>query len=427
MLLKRNEYATAVLRLCLDYLFSFSIIVGSLSVYVKSDFRKYVLALISVLTLMLFIQSSYKIIKKKETKVMLYGLFYTSVNILCFCVLYIFQGASFEGAYKFILVCIFFPIWFIILASRRENIALFLSRFVRCFSILSLVGLILWFLYTLNLVNTNVSLSLSWGNYSEKQGIFGLFFCAQGVDEIWWGIPITCRFTSIFIEAPVYSGTLLLVLAVSLYWTKTNIFDIIVLILSGICSISTTFIILAPIIFLPVILHYFSSHKLEKNILIKRTLLVSLVIIILIAYQLIANEELQSKLSVNSGQSHLADFSSGIEAFFNSPIIGNGVSNHDEAWRAYSARGVASQSSSLMATLSEGGIILMIPYLYPVLTHMSTCIRKKILLIVPDFVLIAVFTVCILDESMVVYLFMSLCCVMQIDIMFTNEEKRITL
>lgn len=89
---------------------------------------------------------------------------------------------------------------------------------------------------------------------------------------------------------------------------------------------------------------------------------------------------MQNKFSTLSGNVRSIKITSEINAFLNSPILGNGINRYTKG-----------SSNALSAVLADGGILLMGLYYFPLLVYFIRCINKldsKIWLIVLMFFLL---------------------------------------
>jgi O-antigen ligase len=114
---------------------------------------------------------------------------------------------------------------------------------------------------------------------------------------------------------------------------------------------------------------------------------------------------LKTKLQTTSGNIHLNDFTAGFQAFIDSPIVGHGIGNYTGLAEYTSAyKSVFSPTSTLMAVSAQGGLILLIAYIFPLFLLLRKDIQKKGNYMVVITVLL-IFCLCIVEDAALLFLF----------------------
>lgn len=129
-------------------------------------------------------------------------------------------------------------------------------------------------------------------------------------------------------------------------------------------------------------------------------------------------------MGTDSGSKHFQDILSGLLAFAESPVVGHGLGNYQEAWASFSVSGGISQSSAFMATLSEGGLLLIVLYTIPFFVLLLRLfLRRNLLKAIPLIIGFVVFVICILDQALITYFIISLCYCL-LDSIYLRKENR---
>ncbi|WEV74278.1 hypothetical protein OZX74_01590 [Bifidobacterium sp. ESL0798] len=81
------------------------------------------------------------------------------------------------------------------------------------------------------------------------------------------------------------------------------------------------------------------------------------------------------KRNVISLNTHFSDFSTGLKSFLNSPIWGHGIGNYKESFVNFG--GGNGQTSGLISVAAQGGLLLLILYLLPLLRLIVIGLSEK--------------------------------------------------
>jgi hypothetical protein len=254
-------------------------------------------------------------------------------------------------------------------------------------TLLALLSILFWvFGPQLHILRPNMSISAYWGGSYTYQGYFGLLFERQYSD--FYGTRIY-RNQSIFAEGPMYSLCLVFALCIEVFLKSSiskNKFRIgeisfgkkisrrngriILLIASILSTTTTTGIILIVVVFT---LSFLRKKPRDQIIKILKFLgsVVAVVICAFISYNLFAEKSTSHSWSVR-----YLDFVYGFTAWKYSPIFGTG---YGDFMKANLVAGVTKQgfSNSIMAVLSQGGIVLFAVYIIPFITGGMVAAKDK--------------------------------------------------
>ena len=229
----RNRYTFFDIILCISFL------LNSVSVYSKSNYShrlNYASLFIAAMCLLFVLLSNMS--KEVWSKAIYIGFICIVVGCLPFFVLYFVQQSDIsKQIFRFVLIV---PICSMYLFLRSlYGIKVVLRNFVNAYIILVIPGFIIWILYSLGVVSTNMSLDVSWGSYTTVNGVYGIEWFTQ-YSDINLSIGKLWKFTSVFIEAPAFAAFAVLFGCISIYLADSSLVAVLIIVISGLCSFTTT-------------------------------------------------------------------------------------------------------------------------------------------------------------------------------------------
>ncbi len=281
------------------------------------------------------------------------------------------------GKMIIILIFMFFlPLTLIFYSNlSKSEFKQLLNKFVNVVVVLSLISLIIWFLSSIiPIFKPNGSLKVVWGHpYSIFESIYYIHFNYQ---VVYWitGNPIM-RNTGIFTEGPMYAVILIIALIFNdlIYYdnSRKSLKKTLIIFVTLISTMSTTGLVCAILIMLFNLKNYISI--LPKSI---KPLLICLIGFAILVSVPIGYNLLDKKMSTGSAIHRNMDLKNGLNAFLNNPIIGNGISHQRGTEEDYEVG--YGYSNTIIPVITDGGILLGIIYLLPmILLGIKSIIKKN--------------------------------------------------
>ncbi|GEO75048.1 hypothetical protein FD30_GL001322 [Levilactobacillus namurensis DSM 19117] len=251
-----------------------------------------------------------------------------------------------------------------------------LVKVERVMLILAGISLFFWGVSELG-VPTNMATFITWGNYQQISGYNNVHFIAQGITKF-LGMTLI-RNTGIFVEAPMYSYALTVSFLVLLFidggTKKSRILKAVVLLATIFTTTSTTGVIVSILA-----IAYYEFFIVDRISLVFKVLIILLG---LIAVGVLIKIILLQKLSSNwnsSSSIRMNDLLSGLSAWKNNIVFGNGLENYQILLdymdpRRLGFNGNMGFSSGLMQVLAYGGIAMGLFYIIP--SIMGMLVSKK--------------------------------------------------
>ena len=255
----------------------------------------------------------------------------------------------------------------------------FLRSLCNIIFIVACVSLIFWFLSSiLKVISPTSSYLINWGGYKKVNSFYNMYFEAQGlsIDGILSNLGTFSninRNCAIFVEA-VMANFIFSIGFILNELIEKNMYKRVVFLIAVLSTFTTSGIVT----FCFFTLYLVSNMKSDNRFAFFFKSLIYLIAFILGSY--ITISLLQNKFSTLSGNVRSIKITSEINAFLNSPILGNGINRYTKG-----------SSNALSAVLADGGILLMGLYYFPLLVYFIRCINKldsKIWLIVLMFFLL---------------------------------------
>ncbi|MDD6461234.1 MAG: hypothetical protein PUF51_01980 [Bifidobacteriaceae bacterium] len=271
---------------------------------------------------------------------------------------------------RIMLLCLILPIAVVYFSiSGKEYIcSVYLPLCTQLSSVLCGIGLCLWLAGTLHLIQPSFVLPVQWGGPQRYRSYFGLVCLTQlqiGMHGVW-------RFTSIFVEAPLAGFFILTMLAFELFLcSKTHWRRCVVFVIAAVCTFSTTTIVLLPILLAGYALTNPSIKYWFRHSAFQTYAKVLFVVAIAVCIPLWGHYAVSHKSNVASTTAHISQTAQGLNSFLDSPIVGKGIGNYTAAFAD------GGQTSGLLSTLAQGGLLLAIPYLLPIFTGFAHAIKSR--------------------------------------------------
>lgn len=395
---QQKDYVEAILNK-VDYVVSFCILLGSTSVFSKSSYSSVVnisvlLSILISIAIKKFLGFYY--INRRALLVS----FFSSI-ILGFSPVMILMLIHNGGGEKklFLLACIV-PLIILYIYGRIDK---FVHNLISVYVFVISIGLLFWVMYSMKLIKPNTELQISWGETRYIPGITPFFWLTQQSTTRFITNEYLFRFTSIYVEGPVFAGVTILMLSLALYFSKITAMKIFVIAIGGYLSFSTTAYIGVTFLLIPYFAHLIkrfpntSFYNFLKYIYVASSAIIATIVLLSLVQSFLV------KTNTNSGQAHILDLASGIAAFQDSPLFGHGIDNFEASWLQFSSgyRGDAAQTSSIMSLLSQGGILLFMSYVIPPVIFLISNNKLNYIIIFTTFFLTLL--LCPFEDAVIIY------------------------
>lgn len=312
--------------------------------------------LLMVIFIFLMILKPTKIISDKEIFLLLVYFFIATIFVIT-------TNFSAFSIFNFMLA---FPLCLLIVnyLANTNQLQVFLEILSNIIFLIACISLFFWFLSSgLRVVSPTSSYLISWGETREIHSFYNIYFESQGLssDGLFGNLSVFSsinRNCAIFVEAVFSNFLFSLGFILNEFLTKKNKKRIIFLI-----AILSTFTTSGIIAFCMFSLYLTINMKPHNDLLFFLKILIYLVAFILAFYVIVTL--LQHKVTTISGTIRNYKISSEIDAFINSPILGNGINRFTQG-----------SSNALSAVLADGGILLMALYYLPIFIYFINYIYR---------------------------------------------------
>ena len=342
---------------------SLLIVIKTNSIYVNTgDSNK----LIPILALVVIIATVLELISSKINYNYFKIILTTVLIYLVVCITNIFISFNSLSINEILFYFVIAPLMLILLMFKNFNDRLFdfLNTFVKIILIFAIVSLIFWtFGSILKVVHpTNVVIN-NWNGGRPTPSYFNLYFETQGIH--FFGTTIT-RNSGIFAEAPMWSLMLSSAFIIQELFLENSIKRLSLLTLTILTTVSTTGIFVIGILLI------------YRVLMLKKSLFkyVSLITIPIVIYALL--QVWEEKSDSISASIRFDDYIAGFLAWRANFFFGSGLTLGLKAIESNMntlIRTNLGYSNSLFVILAQGGVILGIFYLYPVI---SVLIKKGV-------------------------------------------------
>lgn len=334
---------------------SLLIVITTNSIYVNTgDSNK----LIPILALVVIIATVLELISSKINYNYFKIILTTVLIYLVVCITNIFISFNSLSINEILFYFVIAPLMLILLMFKNFNDRLFdfLNTFVKIILIFAIVSLIFWtFGSILKVVHpTNVVIN-NWNGGRPTPSYFNLYFETQGIH--FFGTTIT-RNSGIFAEAPMWSLMLSSAFIIQELFLENSIKRLSLLTLTILTTVSTTGIFVIGILLI------------YRVLMLKKSLFkyVSLITIPIVIYALL--QVWEEKSDSISASIRFDDYIAGFLAWRANFFFGSGLTlglKVIESNMNTLIRTNLGYSNSLFVILAQGGVILGIFYLYPVI------------------------------------------------------------
>lgn len=339
---------------------------------------------------------------KRSMKKTLVGRIAGVLSIYYFSMFFLFiMSVSEKSRFTFIArILLAFPMIILYFCDHIDREALFdpIYMYINVMTVISVISLFFWiFGSQLHIISPTGSICSGWG--AQLRGIsypsyFGLYFERQGVTFLSYS---GMRNQGIFAEGPMFSLCLVLAIGAELFlpakMTKMKRKDFLfstwrgkrhmvnLKLLSLMTTLITTFTTTGQIFLILMLAFRFfmQKPKVKFNNLIK--LLIGGILVVVGAYATISIFLL--KVTSVSWLLRTDDLNAGFHAWLSSPIWGKGFGDLSvvNSFRSQTAsqftRGENGSSSSLMMVLSQGGMLLLFIYIFPIYRAIQKALWEK--------------------------------------------------
>lgn len=346
----------------IDVILMFFLIISTNSIYVNIEdaynFNNYITILILVSFVCKIIL--FKISKEIFNKILiLLGGYYSIVILIS-----IINFSKFtinNVLYYFIN----FPLLLVIILLLREQNKLqtWLINFINITTLLAIISLFFWILVSnLNIIAPTDYLINKWSDGGVAVSYYNIYFETQRIAIM---DNVIIRNSGIFAEAPMWNLILSIALMIQTLFLGRNNYKTFILVLTILSTVSTTGIYIIGLIIAYKIIFEVSGWKKYITLILVPILLLVLSFI------------WENKSETVSASIRFDDYKAGIQAWFDSVFFGSGFLNGLRVIESYmdtTIRGNLGYSNSLFIILAQGGIILFILYLLPM---MLILVRRK--------------------------------------------------
>lgn len=240
--------------------------------------------------------------------------------------------------------------------------------------ILSCISLFLWvFGEVLNVLNPNMSATVTWGQLRTYQGFFGVQFMTTLSNSFGKGLYIN---SGLFTEGPMFCMWLCFALITELFLReKQRGFIVLLFIVTIFTTLSTFGIFFAAF---SLALKYVTTFR--KRIGLKQIILTTIIIIFIPVLITFLQYIFSLKAGTTSYSIRTQDYVAGFLLWKNNPILGSGYGNITSLQRYVlaSRAGNVGFSNSLSAILGTGGLWNFVPYVCSLIIPLGNCNKGNI-------------------------------------------------
>lgn len=346
----------------IDFVLIFLLIISTNSIYVNIEdsynFNKYI-------TILIFISLLCKILMVNITRRLFNNiLFLLTVyyGVVILISIINFSEFSFNNILYYFVN---FPLLLVILILTNEQNKLkdWLIYFVNIAIFLAIVSLFFWILGSnLNIISSTDYLINKWSDGGVATSYNNIYFETQRI-EIMDNVII--RNSGIFAEAPMWNLILSISLMIQTLFLGRNKYKTFILVLTTLSTVSTTGIYVIGLIIAYKIIFEVSGWKKY----IAATLIPILLLVLSFVWE--------NKSATTSASIRFDDYRAGFHAWLDNIILGSGFTNGIRVIEGYmdtTIRVNLGYSNSLFVILAQGGIVLFILYLLPM---MVILIKRK--------------------------------------------------
>lgn len=316
------------------------------------------------------------IVMKKIPKKKVVNTFFIVVMLLLYGIFYIILQPYNRIGFLLFIVMVLLIMNYYYLCEGDNEVPSLIYKYQNIIIFIAIISLVFWFFGSvLGVFTSNKVVWTTWtlnGDPEPLNSYFNIYF--EGKKSLVFSTFKIVRNIAIFTEPPMASLNFSIAFLIEyLLKEKKSIYKIIILILSVISTFSTTGYI---VIILAFVLKYLFTNK--TSMIKKIIKVIALPLTFIIAFSFVYKLFIM-KLDTSSGNIRFDDFIVGFKAWKHSPIIGSGFGNSDilklymGRWRSFNT----GFSNSIMEILAQGGIYLILPYLFSYLIGIIKSVRSK--------------------------------------------------
>lgn len=270
------------------------------------------------------------------------------------------------------IVINFITVFMLVWVERHSRIPKILQAYANIMVIIATVSIVFWIFGSyLHLIAPNKMVSIAWGDPSRMiPSYYNIYFETQYFN-------FTIRNSAIFVEAPMAALNFLLALSILVLFqdkTKFNKIKVIILIIAGCLTISTTIYIGLMLLF---IFKLFSNKNANRSVEAIKYVF-SIVAVPTVFY--IISQLFSSKLMTNSGISRKLDYLNAFSAWKNNPIFGMGINaGLNEGVNVINGIKISHYgfSSSFSKLLGDGGLFIILPVVLAIVISIRKSMMYK--------------------------------------------------
>lgn len=339
----------------IDVILIFLLIISTNSIYVNIEdsynFNKYI-------TILIFISLLCKILMVNITRrlfnniLFLLAVYYGVVILIS---IINFSEFSFNNIlYYFVNFPLLLAI--LILTNKQNKLKDWLIYFVNIAIFLAIVSLFFWVLGSnLNIISSTDYLVNKWSDGGVATSYNNIYFETQRIAIM---DNVIIRNSGIFAEAPMWNLILSIALMIQTLFLGRNKYKTFILVLTILSTVSTTGIYVIGLIIAYKIIFEVSGWKKY----IAATLIPILLLVLSFVWE--------NKSATTSASIRFDDYRAGFHAWLDNIILGSGFTNGIRVIEGYmdtTIRVNLGYSNSLFVILAQGGIVLFILYLLPMM------------------------------------------------------------
>ena len=330
---------------------------------------------IAILILLIFLVLGNKK-KQVNTNIILNSIFY----VLACSIIMLLNSDKLNGKIIIILIFMcFLPLMLLYISClNRYELRSFLDKFVQIVFIISAVSLFFWiFGSILKLISPINQLKVVWGKpYTLMDNYAFVYFDSKQVQD--WVVTnmLIPRNISIFAEAPMFAFVILVAMIFNnnfnsciLNKNKRIIINII-FIITLFSTISVTGVVCGLLLIFSNLMKFYNNLTTCK----KKIFIIILVVFMLISLPTCI-DLVQNKMSTSSTSARIMDLKNGFHVFTENPFIGKGI-GHSREFEDNVETGYG-YSNTIIPALTDGGMILTIIYLSPLIVYAIYIVKSK--------------------------------------------------
>lgn len=282
-----------------------------------------------------------------------------------YCWIYFVFKANDVNEGTFVSILIGIPL-FLLIFSELEKMQMELELFYcleKIVLLLAVISLFFWlFGEILDLIHTNMSVTVNWGQIREYKGFYGLKFATSISNSFGKGLPAN---SGIFTEGPMFCLWLCIALATELFLKESvSKFKTILLITTIFSTLSTTGIFFISMCAAIKYVDYMKGRATTGKIVL------TVVLMMLLPVALGALQQVYLlKVGTSSYLIRLQDYRAGVLMWMEDPVFGSGYGRMMslQKYALVSKAGNVGFSNSIAAILGTGGLWMFAIYAYSII------------------------------------------------------------